>query len=396
MTVKKKIGMLIPLLDNSIQLLALCILIWTGFIGAKEGTEIKEAYKIGAIFDISGQGSSLGIPERDTTQMIIDDLNRKGGVNGHQVELIMLDSKSDEAEAALAAEKLIEQGVLAVVGGSRSGTAMAMLDAFQKAEITLVSTVAGTKMVDPVNERKWVFQTAHSDSLAAEKIVAFLKSKGLTKVAFAGMNNAYGDSGQKEFSAAAAKAGITIIASERFGPNDKDLTSQLANIKKHNPQAVVCWAIPPSASSFTVNYRRLGLTMPLIHSHGIGNKNFLDLAGDAADGVLFPAGKLLAAENLSASDPQKTVLALYATKFKASYGAPSNTFGGHASDAVNIVIGALREAGPDKAKIRYEIENSYFVGISGVFNMSPTDHNGLDPDSLVFVKVENGEWVQAN
>ncbi len=376
-------------------------LVLTGCWGgkAKQETKVtketKEPYKIGAVFDISGKGSSLGIPERDTANMIMEEINKAGGINGHPVELIILDNESDETKSKLAVKKLIDQGVLAVIGCSQSGTTMAMLETIKTAQVPLVSAAASIKIVEPVAERTWVFKTAQSDSLVTEKITAYLKAKGLTKIAFASMNNAYGDSGQQEFTKAAEKAGITILAKEKFGPDDTDMTPQLTKIKKLKPQAVICWAIPPSASIFTKNYRELGLAMPLIHSHGIGNQTFITLAGDAANGVIFPVGKLLVAENLAATDPQKSVLVDYATKFEAKYKA-RNTFGGHAWDALKIVLAALEKAGPDKAKIRDEIEKTTnFTGISGVFNMSPTDHNGLTLDSMVFVKIENGKWVLA-
>ncbi|PKM79596.1 MAG: ABC transporter substrate-binding protein [Firmicutes bacterium HGW-Firmicutes-14] len=374
-------------------------LVVAGCGGSKENTEkeasteTKEPYKIGVVLDISGPGSSLGIPERDTINMIIEKVNESGGIDGHLIELTMLDNKSNETEAALAVKNLIEKDVLAIVGCSTSGTTLAMIDAVQQSEVPLVSAAASIRIVDPVNERKWVFKTAQSDSLVAERVVTYLKSKGLTKIAFASMNNAFGDSGRAEFEKAAAAGGITILGTEKFEVNDTIMTSQITNIKKLNPDAVIAWAIPPSASSFTTSYRALGLTQPLIHSHGIGNKTFIDLAGKDADGVVFPVGKLLAAEGLPDDDPQKQVLVQYATDFEARFG-PRNTFGGHAWDAINIVLDALEKAGPDRAKIRDEIEKTQnFVGISGIFNMSAEDHNGLGLDSMIMVEIKDGQWV---
>jgi len=327
--------------------------------------------------------------------MIIEKINSAGGIDGHPIELIMLDNKSNETEAALAAKNLIQKDVLAVIGCSTSGTTLAMIEAIQQAQIPLVSAAASIRIVEPVNERNWVFKTAQSDSLVAQKIIGYLKSKGISKVAFASMNNAYGDSGRAEFEKATAKEGVTIVAQEKFEAEDNIMTSQLTNIKRANPEAVICWAIPPSASSFTTNYRQMGITVPLIHSHGIGNQKFIELAGKDANGVIFPVGKLLVAENLPDIDPQKTILLEYAKDFEAKYG-PRNTFGGHAWDALKIVLAALETAGPDKTKIRDEIEKTQnFVGISGVFNMSPTEHNGLTTDSMVIVEIADGKWTIA-
>lgn len=351
----------------------------------------KEPYKIGAVFDVSGKSSSLGIPERDTAEMVVAEINKNGGINGHPVKLIILDSKSNETEAALAAKKLIQEGVVAIIGSSTSGTTMAMVDIVQNAKIPLISCAASIKITEPVAERKWVFKTAQSDSFVAENIVDYLKAKGLTKVALATVNNAYGDSGRAEFKKAAGASGITILTEQKFEQDDTNMTSQLTNIKKAAPQAVICWAIPPAASTFTVNYSQMGITAPLLHSSGVGNQSFLELSGDAAEGTVFPVGRLLVAEELPDSDPQKAVTTSYAKQYEEQFG-PRSTFGGHAWDAVKIVAQALEKVGPDPAKIRDEIEKTSFTGVTAVFNFTPQDHSGLTKDCLIMVEVKDGKW----
>lgn len=388
---------------NKKMLIVLAGLLIAGFMltGCGQTTSTsqsgKEPYKVGAVFDTSGPSSSLGIPERDTAQMVVDEINKSGGIDGHPIELIILDSKSNETEAALAAKKLIQQGVAAIIGASTSGTTMAMVDIVQNAKIPLVSCAASVKIVEPIAERQWVFKTAQSDRFVAEKLIDYLKVKNLTKVALTTSNNAYGDSGRIEFEKAAAENGITIIAKEKFEQNDTSMTSQLTNIKKAAPEAVICWSIPPAASVFTDNYRQMGITVPLLHSSGIANKTFLDLAGPAAEGVVFPVGRLLVAEQLPDSDPQKTTLVEYAKAFEAKYGEGSrSTFGGHAWDAVKIVAQALTKVGPDPAKLRDEIEKSSLTGVSSVFNFTPEDHGGITKDALILVEVKDGKWSPMN
>lgn len=351
----------------------------------------KEPYKLGAVFDISGKSSSLGIPERDTAKMVVDDINKNGGINGHPIDLIIMDSKSNETEAALAAKKLIQQGVVGIIGSSTSGTTMAMVDIVQNAQIPLISCAASVRIVAPVAERKWVFKTAQSDSFVAENLVDYLKAKGMNKVALATVNNAYGDSGRDEFEKAAAKAGITIVAREKFEQDDTIMTAQLTNIKKATPDAVVCWAIPPAASSFTVNYQQMAIKAPLLHSSGVGNQKFIELAGKSAEGTIFPVGRLLVAEQLPDSDPQKNVTTAYAKQYEAQFG-PRSTFGGHAWDGVKIFAEALKKAGPDPVKIRDEIEKTSFTGVTAVFNFTPQDHSGLTKDCLKMVEVKDGKW----
>ena len=353
----------------------------------------NEPYQIGAVIDISGNSSSLGVPERDTLLMLADKLNQAGGINGHPVELTILDNKSDETEAVLAAKKLIEKDVLAVLGCSSSGPSMAMLNSVQNAKVPMVSLAAASSIVEPVSDRQWVFKTAQSDIVAVKKIISYLKAQGLTKVAFLYMNNTYGDGGKAAFTAAAKENGIEIVAEEKFEASDKDMTPQLTKVKASEAQTAIVWAIPPSASIITKNFKDMGLSIPLIHSHGVGNQTFIDLAQGSAEGVILPIGKLAVASQIPDSDPQKKVLESYMADYQAKYNAPPNSFGGYAYDAFNLVVAAIEKAGPDRAAIRDELEKSSgFAGISGTFNMSPQDHNGLDADSMVLVQIKDGKW----
>jgi branched-chain amino acid transport system substrate-binding protein len=363
--------------------------------------QAQDAYKVGAIFSITGPGSSLGIPERDTALMLEADINAKGGIKGpdgklHPLKIVIYDDASDETKAVLAAKKLIDEDkVTAIVGTTLSGTSLAILDTVQKAEVPLVSCAAAIKIVEPVAERKWVFKTPQSDFLIVGVLVEYLKAKGLTKVGWLNVDYAFGQLGWIEFEKAAQKGGLTIVANEKFGQKDVDMTVQLTRVKAANPQAVVIWSIPPSASVATKNYADLGMTMPLFHSHGVGNKAFIQLAGPGSNGVVFPAGKLLVAEQLPDGDAQKAVLLAYARQFEAKYG-PRNTFGGHAWDAVQIVAKALEKAGTDRAGVRAAIESTRnFVGITGVFDFSPSDHNGLDRRAATMIQITDGQWRQA-
>jgi branched-chain amino acid transport system substrate-binding protein len=378
-------------------IVALAFSLWA-LLSGPLSAHAQEAYRVGAVFSITGPGSSLGIPERDTALMIEAEVNAKGGVKGpdgkmHPLKLVIYDDASDETKAVLAAKKLIDEDkVSAIVGTTLSGTSLAILDTIQKAEVPLVSCAAAVKIVEPAAERKWVFKTPQSDFLIVGVLVDYLKSKGLTKVGWLNVDYAFGQLGWIEFEKAAQKAGLTIAANEKFGQKDVDMTAQLTRVKAAAPQAVIIWSIPPSASIATKNYADLGISAPLFQSHGVGNKKYIELAGPAANNVLFPAGKLLVAEQLADNDPQKATLLAYARDFEAKYG-PRNTFGGHAWDAVQIVLHAMEKAGTDRAKIRSAIETTKnFVGITGVFDFSPTEHNGLDRRAVTMIHIADGQW----
>ncbi|SDG67419.1 ABC transporter substrate-binding protein [Desulfosporosinus hippei] len=353
----------------------------------------NEPYKIGAVLDISGNSSSLGVPERDTLLMMVEKLNSEGGINGHPVDLTIMDNKSDETESVLAAKTLIEKGSLAILGASSSGTSMAMIKTVESEKVPMISLAAASSIVEPTSDRKWVFKTAQSDIVMISKIISYLKKNDLNKIAFLYMNNSYGDNGKKAITAAVKDSGISIVAEEKFDANDKDMTPQLSKVKASEAQVVIVWAIPPSASILTKNFKDVGLTIPLIHSHGVGNQKFIELAQGAADGTLLPIGKLSVAQQITDADPQKKVLESYIADYVKKYNSEPNSFGGYAWDAFNLLVSALEKAGPDREAIRGELEKTQgFVGISGVFNMSPEDHNGLKEDSAVLVKVDQGKW----
>ena len=352
-----------------------------------------EPIKIGCIFAITGDASSLGIPERNTAQMLEKMINDAGGVKGRPVKIIIEDNRGEPAEALNAAKRLVEkENVLAIVGPSRTGDTLALIDYMERVQVPLISCAAGIQIVKPV--RKWVFKTPQSDRMAVEKIVAYLKQEKITRVAIISDNTAFGKGGLAELRTLLPGAKMQIVASEEYGPKDGSMETQVTKIRGTNAQAVVCWGTPPGPAIVARNMKQLGLKIPLICSHGVANETFLNLAGDAADGVVLPAGRLIVADQIPAGHPQKKVLMDYSTRYRAAFDKPADTFGGHAWDAIQLVVKAIREVGPDRAKIRTQLERTKgFVGTGGVFNFWAGDHNGLSKDAFVMVKVVDGKWT---
>ncbi|MBI2371344.1 MAG: ABC transporter substrate-binding protein [Deltaproteobacteria bacterium] len=366
----------------------------------------QEPIRIGVVVDITGPASSLGIPERNTALLLQEELEARRGIRGQPVRLVIYDGESNETKTLLAVKRAIEEDRAAVViCCTQSGTTLAVVDTAQKARVPLISLAASIKIVEPVKDRHWVFKTPQSDVLVAEVLLDYLQQQQrVTRIAWMNVDNAFGDSGRVEFERAARRRGVRIATSERFGDKDVDMTAQLTRVAGTDAQAVVVWAIPPAASIITKNARELALKIPVFQSHGVGNKAFIDLAGPASHGIRFPAGKLLVAEQLPDSDPQKPVLLAYARAYEARFG-PRNTFGGHAWDGLKIafqtldtVLGRGRPAdlAQLRARIRDEIERvKEFVGISGIFSFSPTEHNGLDRRALVMIEIDQGKWKAA-
>ena len=351
------------------------------------------AYKVGAIFAVTGPAAWLGTPERNTAKMIEEKINAAGGINGHPLEVIVEDTVGDATRTVTAAKKLItKDNVLAIVGPSRSGTTMAVIPIVEEAKVPLISCAAAESIVVPV--KPWVFKTPQKDSDAAVRIYETMRKQGISKTAIITASTGFGDQGRKQLKKLAPEFGIEIVADETYGPKDTDMTAQLTKIKATEAQAVVNWSIVPGQVIVAKNMRQLGMKIPLFQSHGFGNIKYAQTAGEAGEGIIFPCGRLLAVDTLSDDHPQKEVLASYKKEYEAKFGEDVSTFGGHAWDGLHLVIAALREVGPDREKIRDYLENTKnFVGTGGIFNFSPEDHNGLTKDAFEMLTVKNEKFV---
>ena len=372
------------------RIVLLCLIL---FWGLSTLVRAKEPYRIGAIFSVTGPTSFIGDPEKKTLEMLVEEINRSGGINGHPLRVIIYDTQGEETLAVQKFMRLVMQDrVLAVIGPSRTGTSLAVAPLAERYRVPLISCAAGIKIVEPV--KPYVFKTAQSDRLAVKKIYQYLKKKGLTRVAILTVSNGFGQSGREELKRLAPDYGIKVVADELFGPKDTDMKPQLIRIRKTGAQAVICWGTNPGPAIVARNMRELGIKQKLIMSHGVASKRFIELAGEAAEGIILPAGKLIVAHELPDDDPQKALLLSYIERYKAHYGKEPSSFGGHAYDAFLLLTEALKKAGADRDRIREALENIRGLkGIHGVFNMSPKDHNGLsEREAFVLVEIRGGDF----
>lgn len=367
---------------------------------------VGPTYQIGFVAGITGPSSSLGEPERDAILMIQKQLDAKGGVTSaagvlHPVKILIYDSEGKGDVAVPVIKKLVSDlGVVAVVGADSTPVSMAMIPVLQEAMVPMISMASSSAIVEPVAERKWVFKSAQSNRHTAPWQVRYAKAKGLTKIASFYVNDAYGEDGRDGIRAAAKESGLTIVLEETFNATDTDMTAQLTKLKASGVQALLVTATPPSASILTKQFREMALPIPIIHNHGIGNMSFITLAGEqAAEGVVFPMGKMVAVQALPDSDPQKKVLQDFMRDYQQSAGKPPSTFAGHAWDALQIVLTALAKLpkglplAEQRSRLRDGIEGTKgFVGTAGKFNLSPTDHVGLSVDDIVMARITKGQW----
>ncbi len=363
--------------------------------GGEQAGPSGEPIKIGALFAVTGAASPLGEPERDTAVMLAKQINEAGGIDGRPVEVIVRDTKGEESEALNGAMELIDrENVVAIIGPSRSGTTMALVERVQEAGVPLISCAAARAITDPVKE--FVFQVAPGDRDAVFRIYTYMQREGITKVALLTESSGFGEEGLKQLEAQAPEHSIEIVANEQYADTDTDMTAQLTNIKAGDAQAVICWGIGKAPALIARNMQQLAMEIPLFQSHGVASERFIAAAEGAANGVIMPAAKLIVFDQLPEDDPQLGALREYHDMFVAEYGREPDHYGGHAWDALHIVVQAIERAGPDagRAAIRDEVEKTDgFVGIGGIFTYSPEDHYGNSPEAFVMVRIEDGAWT---
>lgn len=385
-----KKGMLIGIIAAVVVIAAVIVIL----VVAGSGKEAeKTPLKIGAIFAVTGGASFLGAPEAKTAEMLVEEINADGGIDGRMIELIVKDSAANPEKAISFAKQLIEEDqVVAIIGPSTSGETMQIKDLCNEAGVPLISAAAAEAIVDPV--APYVFKTPQKDSYVVRWIYQTMNDMGISKIGVVAANTGFGNAGRGQLEKYAAEFGIQIAIAESYDGAATDLTALMNKVKSQNVQAVVNWSIVPAQSIIPKNMKQLGMDIPLFQSHGFGNIRYAEAAGAAAEGIIFPCGRLLVADELPNSNPQKKLLVEYANAYKAKYNEDASTFGGHAYDALMIVAQAIRNGGDDRKSIRDEIEKlKNFPGTGGVFTMTADDHNGLGMDSIVMLTVKNGKFV---
>jgi len=385
---------------RSILVLFLALIFVAGTLMCVEAAD-KKPLKLGAIFAVSGKASWLGDPEKKTVLMIVDQINKSGGVNGYPLEVIVEDDEGLEPKAVNAAEKLINKdNVLAILGPSLSGNSLAIKPIVEKAKVPLISAAAAEAIVTPPESATFIFKVAPLDHHVAMRILEQLKKMGIDKIGILSETLGFGQQGRKQLQHYAKEMGIEIVADETYGPADTDMTAQLKKIQSSGAKAVVNWSIVPAQSIVPKNMRQLEMNIPLFQSHGFGNPKYIKAAGEAAEGTIFPASRLLVAEVLPDDHFHKKVLMAYKSEYEKNFEPPVSTFGGHGYDALWLAINAVKAKNVtpemDVAQARQLIrdgieETKGWVGTAGTFNMSPKDHTGLNKyDSLEMLYVDKG------
>ncbi len=381
--------------------LLVCVLLALFLIGSPVKGSDKEPIKIGALFALSGPAAFIGTPTKLVAEMAVAEINKQGGINGRPLKLVMADTQGDPTKAVMAVKRLIEvEHVVALIGPTRTGTGMAIKPIIERAHVPIVMTVGGDVVImqgGRFGTARYIFKAPQRSSTAVKKIYAYLKEKGLSRVAILTASDGFGQDGRRWLERLAPDFGLKIVAKESFNPTDTDMTGQLRRLMLHQPQVLICWTIGPAGAIVAKNVKQLGLKVPLFQCHGLPGPKYIELAGKAAEGNLMPSTKLMAWQELPNTDPQKPVIIhfihLYNDVYHLNRQFPINTHSGYAWDAVNLLVRAIKKAGTDPEAIRNALEHEQgYVGISGIYRLSPKDHCGLGTDSMIIVRIKDGRY----
>lgn len=364
--------------------------------GPSSASETSGPIKIGSVLSLTGAASYIGEPMHQTLEMYIEKANAEGGILGRKLQLIQYDDGSDAAKSNSFAKRLIEEDkVDAIIAGNTSGATMAMLPLVQSAGIPFFSLAGSVAIVEPV--KSWIFKTPPTDRMMAESSMEDMTRRGVKKIGLLTETGAYGQSARKESQNLVGKMGLTLVADETFGPKDTDMTPQLSKINAAGAEAVFIVGSGAGPAISTRNAAQLGLKFKIYQGGGANSEEFIKQSGSASEGVYVVGPAFIISKYLSDSDPQKAVAFAYDKAFRDRWNATPNTFGGSAYDAFMMVKLAMIAAGStDKEKVRTAIEaTKNFVGVQGVFDMSPTNHLGLSIQSLKVFTIKDGAFAPA-
>jgi branched-chain amino acid transport system substrate-binding protein len=356
---------------------------------------------VGVTVSATGPAASLGIPERNTVALM------PTMIAGQKINYIVLDDASDTTSAVKNIRKLVsEDKVDVVLGSTTSPNSLAMIDVAAETETPMISMAASSRIVEPVDDKKrWVFKTPQNDAQMSTAIIEHMTNSGVKTVAFIGFADAYGEGWYQQFSAVAEARKLQVVANERFNRTDTSVTGQVLKVVSAKPDAVLIAGSGTPAALPQKTLKERGYAGKIYQTHGVANNDFLRVCGKDCEGTFLPAGPVLVADQLPDANPVKKSAMEYISKYEAAHGKGSvSTFGAHAWDSGLLLAAAipeaLKKAKPGTKEFRIALRDALeagkeTAGAHGIFNMSPTDHLGLDQRSRVMVTVKNGAWMLA-
>ena len=353
--------------------------------------------KVGLMVSATGPTSAIGIPQKNTGDM----LPKK--IGDATIEYIQLDDGGDTTRAVQNIKKLVqENNIDALIGPSTTPNALAILDVIAEAHVPMMATVGTSSVVEPLDAKKrWVFKTTQNDDIIASALLSNMVKRGVKTIGFIGFNDPYGENWFKVFVPMAEKAGISIVASERYARTDQSVTGQVLKLMAAKPDAVLIAAVGgpavlPQATLFDQGYKGR-----LYQTHAVATEDFIKLGKEKVEGTVLAAGPMLVIDEIPDSNPTKKVAQAYIAAYEKQFGTKPATFGANTWDGAILLeraLPAVLKAGkPGTDAFRSALRDSLekereVVGTQGVFNMSATNHNGMDERARVLVTVRDGKF----
>jgi len=353
--------------------------------------------KVGLMVSATGPTSAIGIPQKNTGDL----LPRK--VGDTTIEYVQLEDGGDSTRAVQNIKKLIqENNIDALIGPSTTPNALAILDFIAEAKVPMMATVGTSSVVEPLDAKKrWVFKTTQNDDLIASALLAHMTKNGVKTIGFIGFNDPYGENWYKVFVPMAEKAGISIVANERYARNDQSTTGQVLKLMAAKPDAVLIAAVGgpavlPQATLFDQGYKGR-----VYQTHAVATEDFIKLGKEKVEGTVLAAGPMLVIDEIPATNPTRKVALAYIAAYEKQFGAKPATFGANTWDGgillEQAIPVALKAGKPGTEAFRSALRDAVekereIVGTQGVFNMSATNHNGMDERARVLVVVKDGRF----
>ena len=355
--------------------------------------------RIGVIASSTGPTAAVGIPQKNTVALLPSE------IGGQKVEYVVLDDASDPTNAVTGVKKLIsESKVDALIGPTTTPAALAILDFVAESKVPLVTTVGSSAIILPLDDKKrWVFKTTQNDDLIAAALIEHMTAVGVKTLGFIGFNDPYGENWFKVFSAMAEKAGLKMVASERYNRTDQSVTGQALKIITAKPDAVLVAATGGPAVLPQTSLQEKGYKGRIYQTHGVATNDFIRIGGKAVEGTLMAGGPMLVAADLASGNPIKAVAQGYIKAYEGKYGPGTmSTFGANTYDAglllQKAIPTALKKTKPGTLEFREALRDALeqskeVVGAQGVFNMNAQNHNGMDQRARVMMTVKDGRWM---
>lgn len=349
---------------------------------------------VGVSLSTTGPAASLGIPEKNVFAML------PTRIAGENVKYIVLDDATDPSAASKNARKLVSEDKVDVLVGSASTPASVAI-----AEVAFESKTPQVA-ISPVNlppeKSAWVFRTPQNNTLMAGALVEHMKAHGVKSLGFIGFSDVYGEDWLNAITPLLASAGIKLGAVERYARNDTSVSGQVLKLVSSRPDAILVVGSGSPAALPQTGLVERGYKGQIYQTHAAVNQAFLSVAGKAAEGVIMPVGPVVVARQIPDSHPSRKLGIDFVQKYEEKYGAGSFvSFAGHAYDAYHLIEAAvpvaLKKAKPGTPEFRKALRdametNKEVVATHGVYNMTPTDHFGLDQRGRVLIRVEGGAY----